>query len=115
MFRHSMSRYRTRLAVEIEIEEIEKEMGQKMSRDEVIRHLFGDTMDTPDTDLDLAILNPPAEDGLKVWNRLNYIWVLPVAYLLVGPFTFFVKGRFRLTGGNWFTRLLFKAVGEKWD
>lgn len=90
-----------------DIESYESSIGRELTKKEVIQYLFGDWENTPDTELDLYLLDPPEE---KVIHRINHLWAFPLTFLLA-PFRYVLYGDIGWTNKTKLGRFLLKSCG----
>lgn len=95
--------------------DIEKALGKKLSEvsKEEILSLFPENMferwAKNETDLKLTI---EYEEKSYWWQRLNYVWVLPLYVVVIGPIHWIATGSWGVERTSSFGKLLKKLVGE---
>ena len=95
--------------------DIEKALGKKLSEvsKEEILDLFPENMferwAKNETDLKLTI---EYEETSYWWQRLNYVWVLPLYVIVIGPIHWIATGSWGVERTSTFGKLLKKLVGE---
>ena len=95
--------------------DIEKALGKKLSEvsKEEILDLFPENMferwAKNETDLKLTI---EYEETSYWWQRLNYVWVLPLYVVVIGPIHWIATGSWGVERTSTFGKLLKKLVGE---
>lgn len=95
--------------------DIEKALGKKISEvsKEEILDLFPENMferwAKNETDLKLTV---EYEETSHWWQRLNYVWVLPLYVVVIGPVHWIATGHWGVERTSSFGKLLKKLVGE---
>lgn len=95
--------------------DIEKALGKKLSEvsKEEILALFPENMfecwAKNETNLKLTV---EYEETSRWWQRLNYVWVLPLYVVVIGPVHWIATGRWGVERTSSFGKLLKKLVGE---
>lgn len=98
--------------------DIEEAFGKKISEisKEEILSLFPESLwerwGKKESSLRLTIWPEPFVKQKTWWQRLNYIWVLPVHCLIVGPILWLCTGDFGVQPSSKFGKFLMKLVGE---
>ena len=93
--------------IQKDIKEKEEQVGRRLSKDEVIRHLFGSWDDKPSTTLDLYLLR---KQKTTRKHRLNHLWVYPLT-LVLAPFRYVLYGDIGWTNKTKLGKFLFVACG----
>lgn len=98
--------------------DIEEVFGKKMpeiSKEEILS-LFPKSLwerwGEKESSLRLTVWPEPFSKKKFWWQRLNYIWVLPVHCLIIGPILWLCTGNFGVEPSSKFGKILCKLVGE---
>ena len=99
--------------------DIEEAFGKKISEisKEEILSLFPESVtwdrcEEFDSNLRLTVYPDPWVKQKAWWQRLNYVWVLPLYCLILGPVLWVVTGNFGVEPSSKFGQMLLKLVGE---
>ena len=99
--------------------DIEEAFGKKISEisKEEILSLFPESATWDrwgefDSNLRLTVYPDPWSKEKTWWQRLNYVWILPLHCLIVGPLLWICTGRFGIEPSSKVGKILFKLVGE---
>lgn len=96
-----------RLRIEQEIKEIERITGNKLTKEDLLDHLFGDRENYPATELNFMVLDT-VETEFK--HRVAALLILPIWFITV-PFNWLVNGRTGWAFDSRFSRWAAKKMG----
>ena len=98
--------------------DIEKVLGKKLSEvsKEEILDLFPENLwerwGNKESSLRLTVWPEPFVKQKAWWQRLNYLWVLPIHCLIIGPILWLCTGNFGIEPTSKVGKILMKLVGE---
>lgn len=82
---------------------------KEYTKEDLLEVLFGDEFSN---EFYVYWWENPYEKEKTVWNRLNWIWFLPVFYIVFAPYQWITKGQIGFDQRTKFGNMVLKMLGE---